>query len=130
MPDFYPHSQDPPRCEVIKVSGENGARSIRMGRNSSVILMDVDQPLVWLVTTDDIGYKTVQGFKIEALPNKDQQVNDVLTNLANAVEKINTRLTQIEEVISNGKPDDGNVKQAGNRIKPNASGANGASSAS
>lgn len=128
MPDYYHNSQDPPRCEVIKVSGENGARSIRMGRNSSAILMDIDQPIVWLVSTDDIGYKSVQGYKIEPLPNKEQQVNDILSNLATAVGSINDRLSQIEEVISNGKPDDGNVKQANRQSKPDVSDGNGSGS--
>ena len=57
--------QNQPRQEIVKVSGEPGARSYQMGPNSSAILLDIDKPLVWVVQTDGAGYKTVTPYKIE-----------------------------------------------------------------
>ena len=49
---------------VIKVNGENGARSYTMGANSSALLLDESGLLVWLCTTDGAGYKTVTAYDI------------------------------------------------------------------
>ena len=49
---------------VIKVNGENGARSYNMGANSSALLLDESGLLVWLCTTDGAGYKTVTAYDI------------------------------------------------------------------
>ena len=54
-----------PRCEIIHVNGENGARAFRMAPNSTVLLMDDTAPVVWLVQSDGAGYHTQTPFKIE-----------------------------------------------------------------
>lgn len=53
-----------PRREVVKVNGENGARAFPMGANSSALLLDESGVIVWLVTTDGAGYKSVAPFDI------------------------------------------------------------------
>ena len=45
--------------QVVRVNGENGARSYQIGPNSSAILLDESGLMVWLVTSDGAGYKTV-----------------------------------------------------------------------
>lgn len=63
----YIQPQQPPmqpRREVVKVNGENGARAFPMGANSSALLLDESGGIVWLVTTDGAGYKTVAPFDI------------------------------------------------------------------
>lgn len=63
-----------PRKEVVKVNGENGARAFPMGANSSALLLDESGVIVWLVTTDGAGYKTVAPFDIsphQAAPTPD-----------------------------------------------------------
>ena len=50
--------------EVVKVNGEPGARAYPMGANSSALLLDSSGLLVWLVTTDGAGYKTVSAYDI------------------------------------------------------------------
>lgn len=52
------------RCEVVTVNGENGAQAYPLAPNSSALLLDESQPLVWLVKTDGAGYKTVSAFNI------------------------------------------------------------------
>lgn len=56
--------QQQPRQEVVKVNGENGARAFPIGPNSSAILLDESGKLIWLVTTDGAGYKTVMPYDI------------------------------------------------------------------
>ena len=49
---------------VTKVNGENGARAFQIGANSSALLLDESGLLVWLITTDGAGYKTVTPYDI------------------------------------------------------------------
>ena len=56
--------QQQPKQEVVKVNGENGARAFQMPANSSALLLDESGVIVWLVTTDGAGYKTVAPFDI------------------------------------------------------------------
>ena len=72
MQTFNPYQQlqlqqqqmQQPQQEVVKVNGENGARAYPMGANSSALLLDSSGLLVWLVTTDGAGYKTVSAYDI------------------------------------------------------------------
>ena len=50
--------------QVIKVNGENGARAMQIGPNSSALLLDESGTMVWLVTSDGAGYKTVAPYDI------------------------------------------------------------------
>ena len=51
--------------QVVRVNGENGARAYQIGPNSSAMLLDESGLMVWLVTSDGAGYKTVQAYDIE-----------------------------------------------------------------
>lgn len=57
----YGYSQ---KVEVVKVHGEHGANAFQLPPNSSALLLDETEPLVWLVYTDGAGYKTVIPYKI------------------------------------------------------------------
>lgn len=72
--NYQPYPQNPAvrppmrqfgmKQEVIRVNGENGANAYQLMPNSSALLMDETAPLVWLVTTDGAGYKTMTPYKI------------------------------------------------------------------
>lgn len=83
-----------PKMEVIRVNGKNGADSFQMGANSSVLLLDTTNPLVWFVQTDGAGYKTCTPYKIE--PYVEAVVAD-----NNSLE---ARVKRIEDML-NGKSD-------------------------
>ena len=53
-----------PQSQVVRVNGENGARAYQIGANSSALLLDESGAMVWLVTTDGAGYKTVAPYDI------------------------------------------------------------------
>ena len=66
MPGQYmpPGIQQAPAQQVVRVNGENGARAFQIGANSSALLLDESGLMVWLVTSDGAGYKTVQAYDI------------------------------------------------------------------
>lgn len=49
--------------QVTRVNGRNGAEALRMAPNSSILLMDENEPIVWLKQTDGAGYATVTLYK-------------------------------------------------------------------
>ena len=82
------------RQEIVKVNGENGARAFQLAPNCSALLLDENNPIVWLVQTDGAGYKTVTPYTIT--PYQPAPPVDL-----NAIE---ARLKKVEEKL-NGKPD-------------------------
>ena len=49
-------------CQITRVNGRNGAEAFRMAPNSSILLMDENDPIVWMKQTDGAGYATVSGY--------------------------------------------------------------------
>lgn len=78
------------RQEIVKVKGENGARAYQMMPNSSALLLDEDNPIVWLVQADGAGYKTVSPYTIT--PYQPAPAVDL--------SDIEHRLKRIEEIIN------------------------------
>lgn len=100
MPQNNYGMQTPQRCEVIRVNGRNGADTLRLAPNSSVLLLDENEPLVWLKTTDGAGYATVTPYRIAPY----QQPAPVDVNALDA------RIRRLEEKL-NGKSDDANAER-------------------
>lgn len=53
-----------PRYEILKVNGKNGAEALQMAPNSSVLLLDESNPIIWLAQTDGAGYKSLTPYSI------------------------------------------------------------------
>ena len=79
-----------PRREVVKVNGENGAKAYQMGANSSALLLDESGTMVWLVTSDGAGYRTVMPYDIK--PHEVVPVPDLGT--------LETRIARLEEIVN------------------------------
>lgn len=99
-----------PRREVVKVNGENGARAFPMGANSSALLLDENGVLVWLVTTDGAGYKSVAAFDItphQAAPAPDfGSLEARITRLEEKVNAATGNLTDAQRsTVSRPRPD-------------------------
>ena len=78
------------RQEIVKVNGENGARAYQMNPNSSALLLDENNPIVWLVQTDGAGYKTVSPFSISPYqPAPPIDLNDLNERLKRLEAKVN-----------------------------------------
>lgn len=97
-----------PQMQVTKVNGEGGANAYAMGPNSSAILLDASGTMIWAVTTDGAGYKTVVPYDI--LPHKSQQKTEY-ENLENRIKRLEELMDGHSEADQRGrhegKSDDG-----------------------
>lgn len=98
-PQMGAGAQMPQRCQVIKVNGRNGADAFRMAADSSVLLLDENDPIVWLKTTDGAGYPTITPYSIAPYqPAPEVNVSD-----------LEIRIKRLEDIL-NGKSDDADVR--------------------
>lgn len=67
-----PQPQQTPQA-VIRVHGAEGAKAYSLPPNSSVLLLDETQNVVWLKMTDGAGYPTVTGYEIKPLEDKSKK---------------------------------------------------------
>ena len=84
--------QAQPAQQVVRVNGENGARSYQIGANSSALLLDESGTIVWLVTSDGAGYKTVSPYDI--VPHKAEQAPDY--------SDLEIRVKKLEDMMNGG----------------------------
>lgn len=61
MQPMQPMSQ---HMEVVRINGRGGAEAFQMAPNSSALLLDTTQAVVWLKTTDGAGYPTLAPYTI------------------------------------------------------------------
>ena len=87
--------------QITRVNGRNGAEAFRMTPNASVLLMDENDPIVWLKVSDGAGYCTLTPYSIS--PYQAAAPVDV-----NSLEN---RVKRLEELI-NGKPDVANAERS------------------
>ena len=104
MPNYQPQIPMANQSQVVRVNGENGARAYQIGANSSALLLDESGLMVWLVTSDGAGYKTVSAYDIA--PHKEAPAPDY--------ESLENRIKRLEEMINGNS---GNTSAA-RKIKP------------
>jgi hypothetical protein len=85
-----PVQQNIPSMQIVKVNGENGARSYQMGANSSALLLDESGLIVWVCTTDGAGYKTVSAYDIS--PHKEVPAPDYSS--------LESRIQRLEDIVN------------------------------
>lgn len=86
----YSNYQQPYGGQITRVNGENGARAFSMMPNSSTILLDENDPLIWLCVTDGAGYKTVKPYTIkEYIPEPVPDVKALMERLTRLEAKLN-----------------------------------------
>ena len=79
-----------PQMQVTRVNGEGGANAFAMGPNSSALLLDGSGTMIWAVTTDGAGYKTVVPYDI--IPHKSQEEKTYTT--------LESRIKRLEDMIN------------------------------
>ena len=116
-PNTYPMPQQTnpyaqhltPQMQVTRVNGRGGAEAYQMGPNSSTLLLDESGVLVWAVTTDGAGYKTVAPYDIT--PHMDAPPPD-FTGLE-------ARLKRLEEIVHDiHTPDPATARSTGDVAAP------------
>jgi hypothetical protein len=55
------------RMSITQVNGWGGADAFRMGPNSSILLLDQEQPVVYMKTTDGGGFPSVAAYELRPL---------------------------------------------------------------
>lgn len=108
IPNYQPVTQQGPRMQIDTVNGKESAYAYNIGPNSSVLLADATNPVVWMVTTDASGYKSIKGFKIEELSEEPQQVTATVedSELKQKMTDLIDRLDKLEmKVDSYGQSD-------------------------
>ena len=108
-----------PQMQVTRVNGENGARAFQMGANSSALLLDESGLMVWLVTSDGAGYKTVTNYDIkphQELPKPDYGSLESRIERLEMIVNGNTRnpstVSNEQSTASERKTNDGNAKRS------------------
>lgn len=81
--------------QVLRVNGKNGVDALQMPPNSSVLALDTNAPIVWLVQTDGAGYKSPTPYSIT--PYQQEPPIDA--------KGLETRLARLEEIVNGWKPD-------------------------
>ena len=98
-----------------RVNGREGAEAYFLMPNSEAILLDTNNPYVWIKQTDSAGYGTVTGFRI--IPLEDDKCNkqcdyDALEKRVAYLEELLEGLTYEQKPTTNvQQPDTGNIKQ-------------------
>ena len=57
----------PQKQDIIKVNGREGANAYSLQPNSSVLLLDTNQPVIYLKQSDGGGYCNITAYKIEPI---------------------------------------------------------------
>ena len=86
--------------QVVRVNGRNGAEAYNLGPNSSALLLDESGALVWLVTSDGAGYRTVSAYDIT--PHQTAPAPDFGT--------LESRIAKLEAIV-NGAANPSAAKQ-------------------
>ena len=85
-PQAVPQAPQPQiQQQVVRVNGENGARAYQIGPNSSALLLDESGLMVWAITSDGAGYKTVSAYDI--VPHQTAPAPDY-GNLENRIKRL------------------------------------------
>ncbi len=88
-----------------RVNGRNGAEAFRLAPNSSILLMDENDPIVWLKQTDGAGYATVTPYTVAPYKRPPVDVNS-----------LENRVKRLEEIL-NAKSDDADATEKQQKTK-------------
>ncbi len=80
---------------VVRVSGYEGAKNYAMGPNSSVFLLDESGILIWCVTTDGAGYKTIHPYDISPHQEPPKPEESQLTDILNKLNNLEARMNEL-----------------------------------
>lgn len=77
MPQTYPqYSQftpQPPQNQINWVQGIGGAKAYPVGAGNSVLLMDSDEPYLYIKSADNTGLPSLRIFKYEEITEKKEE---------------------------------------------------------
>lgn len=86
-----------PRYEIVEVNGRKGAEALPMGPNSQALVMDQQEPVVYIIQTDGAGLKTVGEYDLVPHVDKQQKAQEDLFQL---IRQLNDKVTELEGRIN------------------------------
>lgn len=100
----YPYPSISPNYGQIgipHVNGQNGAQAYQMPANSSVLLLDDNAPIVYLVKTDSACYKTITPYTIsEYKPEPPVDMKSLSARIDEIERRLNESYSQSNEPTS------------------------------
>ena len=78
-----------PQQQILQANGKQSIDALRMSPNSSVLIADSTEPIVWRCISDGLGNVTAEAFDITPHKTEEQQAQDELV-------KINERISRLE----------------------------------
>lgn len=102
------------KVEVVTVNGEAEANSYPIPPNSSILMLDSTQPVVWLKVTDAASYPTVTGYEITPIKKPVAPVMQTYD-----FTKLEERIANLERRFERGKSNTGNTSKS--QFKPESS---------
>lgn len=64
QPNFYQSQQPPQTNQYAFVNGIEGAKSFSVQPNQTVLLMDSDEPIVYMKSANSLGQATIRYFRL------------------------------------------------------------------
>ena len=86
-----------PKQKVIRVRGISAARGIRIPADSSIIIADEIDPIIYFCQTDQLGNLTVDAYDISPHKTEEEKQQDAILKALNLM---NERLTSLEGRIN------------------------------
>lgn len=103
-----------PQQQVIQVNGKASVDTIQLAPNSSVLVMDISAPLVWLCVSDGVGRVTATPYDISI--HQDKPAPDT-ANIEQRIAALEAAIAEMEERT--------NAKSNASRVKSKQSNADG-----
>ena len=111
-PGYAPMYQPRTGNRVTTVHGIDGAKACRLGPNSAELLLDDSEPYVYLLTTDGVGYPTLERYRVTPEPIEEgksveiEKLNAEIRELRATIERMNDAKPDIQQpAIQQGQPE-------------------------
>ena len=86
-----------PKQQVKKVKGLKAAQSVMMDKDSSICILDEDEPIMYFCYTDSFGNLSVDAYDIS--PHQTEEEKQT-AQILSALNLMNQRLTQLEAKLN------------------------------
>lgn len=93
-PNFTGYQNVLPPQQILQANGKSSIDALRMSPNSSALIADQTQPIVWRCISDSLGNVTATAYDIT--PHKDEALTEKEA-LTNTLTEINNRLKRLED---------------------------------
>ena len=88
-----------PPQQILQANGKTSIDAIRMSPNSSVLIADTTQPIVWKCVSDGLGNVTAEAFDITHHKTEEEvekeNTNNLLTDISKRLERLENKYESV-----------------------------------